>query len=598
MRVVVVVALVLASAEVRASCSEVPPSCDTLPACVETFHALPVQADNGGLDEQMQGIAAGFVALAPASIPEVLRLLDDPDPRRRNTAADVLGTLRAREAVPALLRHLDDTRWASWALGRVGDERALPALLHQLERPTGDGAAIGRFGRAGATALARALVDAHATDTVRSNAAQALTELDADVDVGDAVDVLRRALPTANAHLDHLLNVLQSFGTRAAAAIPEVRAARTRVEAREGVTRTALSTESFSSFVTMPRIADVLLALGDTAVVVEVAARFWSDPVGTHMRLAEQGPRAAAAVPILVDALERGPWRIQADAAHALGFIGDDTAAPTLVRALSSRSWVVVFESARALGRIGVDVGAEAAAHLATLRDEHWSAVVRDAADVALRRVTGEQIDEVNDNTDHRAEGGWVHGPPCDVVGDLETMQAPPDRYARVGRGWVNVSLSDVDHDDDHDDTIDSALLQRLPALAVPGDVRAVVVDGATIIGRDAGEWIGDLHVIDPRGVATKLLADNVLGLRKVGDVVVVFTGLAHMGTDEGAVFRVQRDNDGWHAVPLVALPEAPYRIRAVPHANAFVVVGERNAAIVGVDGTIEAVACRLAEPR
>lgn len=244
---------------------------------------------------------------------------------------------------------------------------------------------------------------------------------------------------------------------------------------------------------------------------------------------------------------------------------------------------------------------ARSAAYLAVVRDAHWSAAVRDAGDVALRRVMGEPIDEVNEDgvsqviADHRAEGTEVHGTDCEVIGDLETMQSPPQRYARLGKAWVNVSESDGHTDDD---TVDLRLLQRLPAAVVPGDVHAVVVDGATIIGRDAGEWGGDLHVVDQRGVVTRLLAANVVELRTVGDVVLAFTGLAHMGINKGAVYRVHHDRDGWHAEPLVALPGVPYAMRAVPHASAFVIASENNAVVVGVDGTIETLACRLVEPR
>lgn len=603
MRIVVVFVALIGAAEVRASCDEIAPSCTTLTACVEQFHALaPRSYDNGGLDEAMRGLSAGFVQLAPTSIPTLITLLDDADVRHRNVVADALGTLKARAAVPALLRHLDDTSWASWALGRIGDERALPALLKELARPMSNGDAIVRFGRAGVTALAVALVDPRASDVVRQNATNALTDADNDVDVSEAVDVLRRALPAADERIDQILMVLKSFGERAAVAIPDVHAVRARVADREGITRTSLSTGTMSSFTTMPRINDVLLALGDDSVVVDVAARFGEDPIRTHMDLATLGPRAAAAIPLFVDALEHGSWSLQADAAHGLGFFGDATAAPALVVALSSNSWVVVNEAARALGRIGVDVGPHVAERLAVLRDVHWSAAVRDTADIALRRVMGERIGELNDAhdgvhqvvADHRAEGGEVHGFGCDVEGNLATMTEPPHRFVFVADEWLDVSNQETPMFDGIDPRIATL---RLPPLQVPARVDSMPVDDGTLVGRDAGEWGGDLHFIDRRARVTKLHDGNVIQLRAIDGVVFAFTGLAHMGGNDGAVLRIEKHEGRWRAVPFVALPGAPYAIRRVPGRAAFVVVDDLNAAVVDVDGTIETVPCRIAAP-
>lgn len=178
----------------------------------------------------------------------------------------------------------------------------------------------------------------------------------------------------------------------------------------------------------------------------------------------------------------------------------------------------------------------------------------------------------------------------CDVIGDADAMQSAPHLYARVGNTWIDGSIAD-----DPVNEVDLAMLRRLPPREM-GDARAVEVEDGTMVGRDAGEWGGDLHFISHDGVATRLLNANVLGLKKVDDAVLVFTGLAHLGINEGELVRVQRDHAGWHATPLVTLPEAPYGIRAVsPHA--FVVTGESNAAIVDIDGNIEPVACRLVEP-
>jgi hypothetical protein len=73
----------------------------------------------------------------PRVIPEMARLFADSegrDPRVRRYLALGLGRVGAREAVPALIRALEDpdadTRmYAAWALGAIGDAGAVPPLV-------------------------------------------------------------------------------------------------------------------------------------------------------------------------------------------------------------------------------------------------------------------------------------------------------------------------------------------------------------------------------------------------------------------------------------------------------------------------------------
>ena len=62
------------------------------------------------------------------------------DPRTRLEALEALGQVRARAAVPALIRSLSNDPYVTWrraaahALGRVGDTRALPALRRAVQQ--------------------------------------------------------------------------------------------------------------------------------------------------------------------------------------------------------------------------------------------------------------------------------------------------------------------------------------------------------------------------------------------------------------------------------------------------------------------------------
>lgn len=97
--------------------------------------------------DRMAG-AYGFIALGAQSkpaVPALIKLADDPDPEMRYGAVVALGYLDCapEQIVPALVKHLDDTRVlgeAAEGLGRLGQEPriAIPALIRHIgHSPTG-----------------------------------------------------------------------------------------------------------------------------------------------------------------------------------------------------------------------------------------------------------------------------------------------------------------------------------------------------------------------------------------------------------------------------------------------------------------------------
>jgi ligand-binding sensor domain-containing protein len=78
--------------------------------------------------------------------------------------------------------------------------------------------------------------------------------------------------------------------------------------------------------------------------------------------------------------------------------------------------------------------------------------------------------------------------------------------------------------------------------------------DAGVLVGTDNGEWGGSLSLADANGVETKRLLDkNVLQLFPSKSGVLVFTGLLHLGTDEGAVWLYSKGSDGSWSIKKVA---------------------------------------------
>jgi len=65
---------------------------------------------------------------------------------------------------------------------------------------------------------------------------------------------------------------------------------------------------------------------------------------------------------------------------------------------------------------------------------------------------------------------------------------------------------------------------------------------GGALLGYDAGEWGGNLSFRDAKGDVTEVIPDNVRAIIPHGTEVVVFTGLAHMGENHGAIYLLRPD--------------------------------------------------------
>ncbi|MGS1077698.1 hypothetical protein [Pseudoxanthomonas beigongshangi] len=95
-------------------------------------------------------------------------------------------------------------------------------------------------------------------------------------------------------------------------------------------------------------------------------------------------------------------------------------------------------------------------------------------------------------------------------------------------------------------------------------------VFGGKLLGTDRGEFIGQLVFENSDGNQTELLDKNVLGMVKTKEGVFVFTGLRHMGTNEGAIYHVSQNADtNARATLLTRLPGAPSRVQSHPDGSA-----------------------------
>lgn len=82
---------------------------------------------------------------------------------------------------------------------------------------------------------------------------------------------------------------------------------------------------------------------------------------------------------------------------------------------------------------------------------------------------------------------------------------------------------------------------------------------GGTIVGRNDGEWGGEVAFKAPSGATYTVVADNSVGIFDMPYGVIAITGLAHLGINRGEVHLLSRPK-GSHvtATLLTRLPGAP----------------------------------------
>jgi len=85
------------------------------------------------------------------------------------------------------------------------------------------------------------------------------------------------------------------------------------------------------------------------------------------------------------------------------------------------------------------------------------------------------------------------------------------------------------------------------------------------LLGFDGGEWGGALIFLDKQGRATKVYDSNIRGIVTAGHRILVFSGLAYMGSNEGKIVELnQVASDPPSARELVVLEGEPSAVRQV----------------------------------
>jgi hypothetical protein len=102
--------------------------------------------------------------------------------------------------------------------------------------------------------------------------------------------------------------------------------------------------------------------------------------------------------------------------------------------------------------------------------------------------------------------------------------------------------------------------------------LRGVKVEGGWLASLDQGEWGGAILFVDANGNPQVIEKENTQTIYKTEQGIFAITGLAHMFTNRGLVYRITKNDEGrWIATPWRVLPGAPWFSRLLQDGKLFV---------------------------
>lgn len=290
-------------------------------------------------------------------------------------------------------------------------------------------------------------------------------------------------------------------------------------------------------------------------------------------------------IPTLMRSLDSGDWDARMNATRDLGHAGYTNAGPRLVELLKNADdWRQVYASAESLGRLKVK---EAVPDLSVVSETHWYPPVRAAALKALCAIDGRATYEpersmfmdypyieVERDADSMREPGLN-----DVLFEITTILSPYHLWLMRLRYTVQErSYRPKDNN--------SSEMERYVRIRkVIPDV-CVRVDGGYIVGRDFGEFGGELMFVGRHRRQIMLVDDNTSGLYRMKSGIVAVTGLGHLIIDRGVLYRITGGAGDWKAIKWKILPGAPRRSRLLPSGDLFVAC-QSGSVVVSATGEI-----------
>ncbi len=356
------------------------------------------------------------------------------------------------------------------------------------------------------------------------------------------------------------------------------------------------------------QILAVLAGLGTPTATQAVISRLDGWSYGWLIKqLARAGHQAKAAIPKLLELTESSEQDLALLSITVLGYITPPEEASPVREHL--HRWLAdgsdALRAMHAADALGVMRDLASQQQLRVAADEYWYPPVREAASRALALLpTPMDPPPRASDTDHA--DGLIRLPD-----DLHACETPTARAVDQAQGeklYQRTHRAQLQKLSYRGDLVEEYLPPPPPPPGVNPDWRpsphpvevpqhtpdlALRVAGGWLLGANRGEWDGELIFAADDGRRQGVLGRNVEDIYRLGPQVIALVGLAHMGSNEGVVYRLRQAGSGeWTAEPWLQLPGAPYSSWPVDTGEILVNTHGGGTILIAADGSMRMAPC------
>ncbi len=357
------------------------------------------------------------------------------------------------------------------------------------------------------------------------------------------------------------------------------------------------------------QILAVLAGLGTPTATQAVISRLDGWSFGWLIKqLARAGHQSKAAIPKLLELTQSPEQDLALPAITVLGYITPPEEASPVREHL--HRWLAdgsdALRAMHAADALGVMRDLASQQQLRVAADEYWYPPVREAASRALALLpTPMDPPRRASDTDHA--DGLIRLPD-----DLPACETPTARAVDQPQGeklYKRTHAAQLQKLSYRGDLVEEYVPpppplppgvnpdwrpSRLP-VEVPQHTPdlALRVAGGWLLGANRGEWGGELIFAADDGRKQGVLGRNVEDIYRLGPQTIALVGLAHMGSNEGVVYRLRQSGRGeWTAEPWLQLPGAPNSSWPVDTGEILVNTYGRGTLLISADGSMRMAPC------